>query len=73
MARSYCVNLYIAEDALLRGNHVFNFPKLSHREIRSLNRQVCETEIKKALFQMALLKALGPDGLPPIFPNRIGG
>ena len=33
----------------------------------ALSKEVDEKEVEEALHQMAPLKALGPDGMPPLF------
>lgn len=51
----------------LRGIPNFDFPKLSSSEVTFLESDITNEEIKRALFDMAPLKAPGSDGYHALF------
>lgn len=54
--------LYGEAFPILSSSSNFDFPRLTFTEIKFLNEAVSNEEIKKALFDMAPLKASGSDG-----------
>lgn len=59
--------LYTADPSTERSIHELYFPPLTKHEAASLNREVCEGEIYRAMFQLGAHKAPGIDGFSSIF------
>ncbi|KAK5793475.1 hypothetical protein PVK06_034624 [Gossypium arboreum] len=59
--------LYGETPPTLRGTPSFGFPNLNPSEVSFLEADITDEEIKRALFDMALLKALGSDGYHALF------
>ncbi|KAH1121735.1 hypothetical protein J1N35_004895 [Gossypium stocksii] len=66
-AVTFYKNLYKEQSRGMDGLGSGAFPILSQEDILFLSRPVSNDEIKKALFDMAPLKAPGSDGLHAIF------
>lgn len=67
MAKKFYENPYTQGKGSPIDEGNFDFPTLTHRDHKSLNRKVSKSEIKITMFQMDGLKPLGPDGLSSCF------
>lgn len=57
MVRGYYISLYTAEACVEGDETVRTFPKLSHSDIRWLNYELFEQEIRGVVVQMGVYKA----------------
>lgn len=67
IAYTFYWDLYSKETTANLEPHLWKFPKLPRGCLRWLNREVVDTEIRCAVFQLGRHKVPGPDGIPTTF------
>ncbi|XP_061368719.1 uncharacterized protein LOC133311659 [Gastrolobium bilobum] len=71
LARNFFINLFKEEISVPIWLHTSNsWPEIKEDQLESLSLSVGMEEVKCAFFQMAPLKAPGPDGFPALFFQR---
>lgn len=70
---SYYKELFSTSNLILEVDSLKKIPCMVTYEMNAdLMKEFSELKVKEALNQMAPLKALGPDGMPPLFINTFG-